>query len=154
MAKKRKHKLDASQQVVEEMKALTISQPYASLIADGAKPVENRYWPINYRGPLAIHAGKGSQYLNRAQLREYPTGVVVAKCQLIACFELAAAIKMIEALQIPKDLKAIGWTPGHMAWLLHHEYTEGPFCWVLSDIERVMPPVVATGKQGLWNWNE
>lgn len=41
------------------MKALTISQPYASLIARGEKFVENRRWPTPYRGPLAIHAGKG-----------------------------------------------------------------------------------------------
>ena len=29
------------------MKALTISQPFAFLIADGQKPVENRSWPTN-----------------------------------------------------------------------------------------------------------
>jgi len=52
------------------MKALTISQPYASLIASGEKWVENRSWPTGYRGPLAIHAGKGTQYLDRRELAE------------------------------------------------------------------------------------
>jgi len=37
------------------MKALTISQPYASLIVSGKKWVENRTWGTSYRGMLAIH---------------------------------------------------------------------------------------------------
>ena len=39
------------------MKALTIHQPYASLIAVGAKRYETRSWATRYRGPIAIHAG-------------------------------------------------------------------------------------------------
>lgn len=40
------------------MRALTLHQPWASLIAVGAKSIETRSWRTNYRGPLAIHAGK------------------------------------------------------------------------------------------------
>lgn len=40
------------------MKALTIRQPWASLIAAGVKTIETRSWSTKYRGPLAIHAGK------------------------------------------------------------------------------------------------
>ena len=40
------------------MKALTIQQPWASLIASGDKLYETRTWPTKYRGPIAIHAGK------------------------------------------------------------------------------------------------
>lgn len=40
------------------MKALSIKQPWAWLIVNGIKPVENRDWYCNYRGPLVIHAGK------------------------------------------------------------------------------------------------
>jgi hypothetical protein len=38
------------------MKALTIKQPWASLIARGIKDVENRTWRTNYRGRIYIHA--------------------------------------------------------------------------------------------------
>ena len=41
------------------MKALSIRQPWAWLIVQGYKPVENRTWRTSYRGPLLIHAGKG-----------------------------------------------------------------------------------------------
>ena len=40
------------------MKFLTIRQPWASLIAVGAKTIETRPFSTTYRGPLAIHAGK------------------------------------------------------------------------------------------------
>ena len=40
------------------VKALTLWQPWASLIGYGAKTIETRSWSTEYRGPLAIHAAK------------------------------------------------------------------------------------------------
>lgn len=39
------------------MRAITIRQPWAQLIAEGSKDVENRTWSTRWRGPLLIHAG-------------------------------------------------------------------------------------------------
>ena len=39
------------------MKALSVRQPWAWLLANGHKPIENRTRRFNYRGPLLIHAG-------------------------------------------------------------------------------------------------
>jgi hypothetical protein len=41
------------------MRALTLTQPFATLVASGAKRIETRSWKTSYRGPLAIHAAKG-----------------------------------------------------------------------------------------------
>jgi hypothetical protein len=41
------------------MKALSIRQPWAWLIVNGHKDIENRTWPTNFRGPVLIHAAKG-----------------------------------------------------------------------------------------------
>ena len=138
------------------MKAVTVSQPYASLIADGfeKKPVENRRWATAYRGPLAIHSGKGTQYLDRKELRVYPIGKVIVTCQLIACFEVAAAVLMVDQNKIPRELKAYGWTPDQMRWLLDHEHCVGRFAWVLTDMKKLAIPIPAKGKQGLWEWDE
>lgn len=40
------------------MKAISIRQPWASLIVSGVKPVENRTWKSNFRGRLLIHAAQ------------------------------------------------------------------------------------------------
>ena len=41
------------------MKVITLTQPWATLVAIGAKRIETRSWPTRYRGPLAIHAAIG-----------------------------------------------------------------------------------------------
>ena len=54
------------------MKALPVTQPYATLVALGAKHIETRSWSTRYRGPLAIHAGKG---LGPVGARALPAGM-------------------------------------------------------------------------------
>ena len=39
-------------------RALTIKNPWAALFVSGTKDIENRSWPIRYRGWIFIHAGK------------------------------------------------------------------------------------------------
>lgn len=51
------------------MKALSIRQPWASLIVSGSKDIENRSWPTKVRGRVLIHAAKGitrDEYFNAA----------------------------------------------------------------------------------------
>ena len=40
------------------IKVLSIRQPWASLIIQGVKDIENRSWPTNFRGEFYVHAGK------------------------------------------------------------------------------------------------
>lgn len=46
------------------MKALSIKQPWASLVAAGYKTVECRTWKTNYRGPVLICSSKGDVEIN------------------------------------------------------------------------------------------
>jgi hypothetical protein len=39
--------------------ALSIRQPWASLVIHGGKDIENRTWWTDVRGPILIHAAKG-----------------------------------------------------------------------------------------------
>lgn len=41
------------------MKGLTLTQPWAELVAIEAKRIETRSWRRTYRGPIAIHAAQG-----------------------------------------------------------------------------------------------
>lgn len=41
------------------MKALTLTQPWATLVITGRKRFETRGWRTGYRGQIAIHAAKG-----------------------------------------------------------------------------------------------
>lgn len=111
------------------MKALTICQPYAELIANGSKPIENRTWPTSYRGPLAIHAGKSRAWLDDED--DEPSGMVFGA--VIAVVELYACVKEED---LPLSLTT-------------NEHANGPWCWLLRDVRRVTP-VPYRGAQGLW----
>jgi len=59
------------------MKALSIRQPWAWLIVNGFKPVENRDWPTRLRGRFLIHASKGMTRMEYADTREFAEGLGV-----------------------------------------------------------------------------
>jgi len=128
------------------VRAVTVSQPFAELIASGEKWVENRTWPTGYRGPVAIHAGKGLQYLNRRELERYYAGGVVAVAELVACVRLdrLQAGNPVEF----QSLRDCGVAPPE---LLQHSYASGPWCWVLQDVQRC-EFVPCRGALGLWKF--
>ena len=115
------------------MKAVTICQPYADMIARGEKPIENRTWPTAYRGPLAIHAGTSRAWLEADDEAERPGmafGAIVATAQLVDCVRVA---------ELPPELRN------------HHE-ANGPWCWILTGIEPLEPPCPCRGARGVWEW--
>jgi hypothetical protein len=127
------------------VKALTISQPYAGLIADGLKFVENRGWQTNYRGWLAIHAGKGTQYLTKRELAEYPKGCIVAVVSLDACESFSNLRRLLAAnSRQPVGGRAV-------SEIFGHKHCEGPECWILGERVTLPEPIPCTGKQGLWS---
>ena len=87
------------------MKAITIKQPWASLIATGLKDIENRSWKTNYRGRVLIHAAaspvkEGLAALNNKQLFELmkrenwetefenlPNGAIVGSVEIVDCVQ-------------------------------------------------------------------
>lgn len=121
-----------------EMRALTVCQPYAELIARGEKRVENRSWATDYRGLLAIHAGKGTDYMEDEDWQKYPDlawGAVVAVAYLVNCVRYVAR----------------GAWSHRYPWMLTHQHAEGPICWVLEDVRRLRQPVSCDGQRGLWS---
>lgn len=131
------------------MKAITICQPYAELIARGDKRIENRTWPTMYRGPLLIHAGKSRQWLTDdgpdldprenygVPLAEMQFGAVVATARLANCVK-------VDAIHSGKynDI---------YPWAQNHEHAEGPWCWVLEQVVRLPQPIPYRGAQGLFD---
>jgi len=93
------------------MKAITIYQPWASLIACGAKKCITRPLKILYRGPIAIYAGlvaahelnrQTSEAIARAfedyapieylpgYIAALPHGAIVATAELVECWSIVS----------------------------------------------------------------
>jgi hypothetical protein len=134
------------------MKTLSLTQPWATLVAIGAKQFETRSWPTRYRGPLAIHASKGfpkdcrelcleEPFLTTLHnagypsWRELPTGVVLCTCILFGCGEVELLTRSIS------DTEAI-----------FGDYSDGRYAWRLTNVEQLPEPIAAKGALGLWEW--
>lgn len=74
------------------MKAITIKQPFASLIANGIKEYEFRTWKTKYRGKLLIHAGKSVDKKAMEKFAcynlDYPLGCIIGICDLSDCIKI------------------------------------------------------------------
>ena len=136
------------------MKALTVWQPWAQLLAMGAKKNETRSWGTKYRGTILIHAAKVDhqyivgkyphelfQYFEAADViyKELPLGAIIGQANLVEC------------IQMDQDycdyMKK--WDPGEYAF---GDYSPGRYAWVMKDAVLFDKPIPASGKQGLWNW--
>jgi hypothetical protein len=139
------------------MKALTLTQPWASAVVQGVKRYETRSWSTKHRGWLAIHSAKGMTRENeRMFVQLFSEGVL--KGEIMGAAEMAGW----EMLSIPRGM-IIGFvrvddvlmTGGAQPTGLEHrlgDWQAGRFAWQLSNPIRLQEPIKAKGSLGLWNW--
>lgn len=137
------------------MKALTLTQPWATLVALGEKKIETRSWYTSYRGPLAIHAAIGFPGWAKSQCfqpefavplsgyglspDDLPRGRVLCVTELEECIETRA----VDMDQLTLRERAFG------------NFDYGRFAWFLGPVSRTFEPApYAKGKLGLWDWRD
>jgi ASCH domain len=121
------------------MKALTILQPWAEMIARGVKLVENRIWQTKYRGPLVIHVGKSRQWLKSEDPAIWPVkyGVELPSENELEFGAFIAVAKLVDCVPIAEvDDRFAPWA-------------FGPMCWVLENVRRI-EPIYCPGAQQIW----
>lgn len=119
-----------------------MTQPWASLVAQGHKRIETRSWRTNYRGPIAIHAAMGmpagAKEFARLQFAleripsPIPCGAIVATATLMGCRRTEDV-----ASQVGAELEFGDFTPGRWAWFL-------------TDIVALPFPIPCRGHLSLW----
>ena len=126
------------------MKALTIKQPWATLIIQGDKRFEFRSWQTKYRGDLLIHSGKGIDKEAMKRLAKYlpkelPYGKILGKVKLVDCIKMSPEFKEL-LLKENRDI-----------------YTKSSFQenygWQVSDVEVFENPIDVKGHLSLWEYN-
>lgn len=154
------------------IKALTIWQPWASLILIGAKPYEFRGWkpPASLIGQrIAIHAG--ARPMRRGELQMLMLQLDQPERHGSPCLHADKARPLIDsALRNPAGLplshilctaivgepkRGDGCAAEFGQGAGNDSDREGTFNWgwPLTDIEPLDPPEPAKGLQGLWNWS-
>lgn len=146
------------------MKAISLWQPWATLVAVGAKKFETRHWATTYRGPIAIHAARkvspegcalvdelyaehDEQFFKLVEARDecmstkfhgglaLPVGCVVAIAKLV-CVHRTETLPC-NGLVDERERRFGNFAPGRYAWQL-------------IDINPLDPPAPAKGAQGLF----
>lgn len=124
------------------MKALTIKQPWASLIVNNYKTYEFRSWKTNYRGKILIHAGLTMEkdILNKLDYNiEYIKGAIIGEAEITDCI-------LIDE-KFDKDLRNINNT-------VYGNNHIGNYAWKLENIKKYDKPIYVKGKLGLWNYEK
>lgn len=155
------------------MRGLTLTQPWATLVAQGAKRIETRSWSTSYRGLLAIHAAKGlgsvggisgldtlcgtSPFCDALwptigveehlyDVDRLPRGAIVAVAELAFC---VPAVSVLNGSH-PGFGKPDSTWPLTDKELAFGDYTIGRYAWLLADVRQLSTPIPYRGALGLW----
>lgn len=140
------------------MLALTVHQPWASLIVLGLKDIENRRWvppAAAMRQPLYIHAGKqwdhggfrtAVELAGEAFLRDreaYPLGAVIGRVTLADHHTSVACVRLGRLAHVHPDgpYECSRWAMGGNGGMSH---------WCLANPVPLPEPVPCRGFQKLW----
>ncbi len=154
------------------MKALTIWQPWASLIMAGAKPYEFRSWPAPrwVQGQrIAIHAGArrvrkdeiADLLLRLQNSLAWTTGLVpdVALPVLEKAHGAPGSLPLASVLGtavlgVPVRSNEVAAELGAPVINDSDRDEHSNWAWPLTDVQALEPFVPARGAQGFWNWKE
>ena len=122
------------------MKALTIKEPWASLIINGYKEYEFRSWKTNYRGKILIHAGMSNENISKFDIYnlEYSKGEIIGEAEIVDCILVTEEFNN-ELLK--KNSLVYGKT--------NHTST---YAWKLTNIKKYDKKIPCKGKLGLLNY--
>ena len=130
------------------MKALSIIQPWTSLIAAGIKDVENRTWRTNFRGEFLLHASAkhlpaGWDALSYEQMKSIKQfGVMNGDDKIPVNFHHSAIIGKARLVDCVMNHPSV-WAE------------KGVWNWVLEDAELFQRPIMnVKGKLGFWEFED
>ena len=124
------------------MKALTLHQPWASLIAAGYKFYETRSWaapPADWGTTIAIHAGaQGDQHF-----RNDPDVKNCLGTQLLPAKAIVAVVRL-------QDCARTETLEPSLLERRFGNYAPGRYAWRLTNVQPLTEPVPARGNRKLW----
>lgn len=148
------------------MKAITVWQLHATLLAINEKGNETRGRRTHYRGKIAIHAAK---YIDReaceipeikAALARHgytahnlPTGAIVAIANLTECWEVIGEEEGVQSFLLDSQKNKRMSIAQDSNEFLFGDFSIGRFGLEMNDVNHLAKPIPVKGQQGLWNWD-
>jgi activating signal cointegrator 1 len=138
------------------MRALSLIQPYGSLVVSGEKRIETRSWKTEYRGWVIIHASKNYPEEYQLIAQEEPFSSTLARLSPLQFGMVIGAAYLIRCVKIHAHEETYGterWNfvvPPTRPELDFGNYTPGRFAWLFTDHISFANPFPFRGMQGLW----
>ena len=138
------------------MKALTLTQPWATLVAAGEKTIETRSWRTHYRGPIAVHAVKSYPAWARELALKPPFAATIHRIfgEEAPAFPLGAVVataELVECVRIDVLLPSWAPQPGSNEYAFG-DYSLGRFMFRLETILPFTETIPARGALSVWEW--
>ena len=131
------------------MKALTLTEPWATLVMLGAKRYETRSWNTRYRGQLIIHAAKGFPKRARELINEEPFQAALDGYGVHKPFQLGHVLGSVQLLDICPTEDFEGW-PSDDWEIACGDFHPGRWAWKLSNPIWLPTSLHRRGSLGLW----
>lgn len=134
------------------MKAISLWQPWASLVAKGAKHYETRHWKTAHRGVTAIHAAQRFQTDERELCKEWPFSEVIKKPDSLPLGAIVGIGHLKEIITTEEWLKSYGPDSADFREVEYHfgNYEPGRFAWLFDWQVELSEPVRCRGFQQIW----
>lgn len=131
------------------MKALSLLQPWATLVVRGVKRYETRSWRTSYRGPLVIQASSRFPEELRALCERQPFRRLLREAGSASWFDLPlgallGTVDVRDCLPV-EQLAAIDGAQRSLG-----DYREGRWAWLLDDAQPFPEPIPWRGKRGIY----
>jgi len=136
------------------VKALTLIQPRATLVALGALRVETRPEGTDYRGELAIHAAWTLPPFHQGLAEQEPAWSIL-RSRSIDPYALPRrrVVALAELVEVRAcTLRSPPHAPVDALERLLCEWRPGLYLWRFANVRRVEEPIPAQGRPGLWEW--
>lgn len=138
------------------LKALTLTQPWASLVALREKTIETRSWPTSYRGELVIHSAKGfpgdaKELCQKPHFSEALHGLTAKELPLSRGLCVVRVLACIPTNEMYKVRAVLGHQPT-LNEMRFGNYGPGRFAWVLQYVRPIEDGEPVRGFQRLWTW--
>jgi hypothetical protein len=136
------------------MRVLSLTEPWATLVAIGEKSIETRSWGTSYRGPVIIHAAKKVPRDARllAALPPFDTvlaGRALQPTKVLAVADLTQCFRFTERTHRSILVRSAGGLlPRHEADF--GDFDTGRWGFILRDVRALPEPIAAKGALGLW----
>ena len=132
------------------MKVISLWNPWAHLVAIGAKRFETRHWTTHHRGVLAIHAAKYfPPEIEGIALRKPCRKHWPGRCEV--AFGAVVAVALMTDVEPTDSLQARLEGQGNFDEVAYGDYSAGRYAWRLDHAVRLERPLFIAGHQGLWN---